>query len=334
MSAKDWRIVKQTIAIKDARFCAGKWYCVRKLRIYLREFSTLKGTNNSQRSKLLNKDDKHYGRAALGAGALLFVLTNPAVAAETTDASAVLGAKSFFAQFVIAGGPIVWFILLPMSIATVYLAIELCFTIRARRLLPSGGGADISERIRRLGLSHLHTSGEKDLVSKALISMASRYSGSESSSILCASVSESLAQQGSILMRKVQWCNIIGNVAPMVGLFGTVFGMIRAFNLLGVSGGQPRPDQLAAAISVALITTFWGLLVAIPALAMHGIFCTKIEDVLGRAAFDAEGIIHQITTSLPSPAAAQKDEHSQRYPEKQDKLFKGSKGRLPLRTIS
>jgi biopolymer transport protein ExbB len=284
----------------------------------------------------LIKNNNHYGPVAFGAGALFFVLISQAIA-ETTEATSQAGsvAKTFFTQFIIAGGPIVWLILLPMSIATVCLAIELCFTIRAGRLLPSGGGADISERIRRLGLSHLHSSGEKDLVSRALISMAGRYSGSENTATLRSAVSESLQQQGIVLMRKVQWCNIIGNVAPMVGLFGTVFGMIRAFNLLGVSGGQPRPDQLAAAISVALITTFWGLLVAIPALAMHGIFCTKIEDILGRAAFDAEGIIRQIVSSSSRPLAeVQKNKHSQLRPEATKKLFKDPKDRLPIKPIS
>ncbi len=282
----------------------------------------------------MNKNKNYYGRKVFGAGTFLFVLASQA-AAETTEAGtpAGLGAKTFFTQFVIAGGPIVWFILLPMSIVTVCLAIELCFTIRAGRLLPSCGGADISERLRRLGLSHLHNAGEKDLVTKALISMADRYSVTEEAKTLRAAVSESLQQQAAVLMRKVQWCNIIGNVAPMVGLFGTVFGMIRAFNLLGVAGGQPRPDQLAAAISIALITTFWGLLVAIPALAMHGIFCSKIEDILNRAAFDAEGIIRQITAPSSRPGSVQKSASPRPQHEIKDKLFKSAKDRLPIKPI-
>jgi biopolymer transport protein ExbB len=269
----------------------------------------------------LNKNKNYYGRKVFGAGTFLFVLASQA-AAETTEAGtpAALGAKTFFTQFVIAGGPIVWFILLPMSIVTVCLAIELCFTIRAGRLLPSCGGADISERLRRLGLSHLHNADEKDLVTKALINMADRYGVTEEAKTLRAAVSESLQQQASVLMRKVQWCNIIGNVAPMVGLFGTVFGMIRAFNLLGVAGGQPRPDQLAAAISIA-------------ALAMHGIFCSKIEDILNRAAFDAEGIIRQITASSSRPGSVQKSASPRPGHEIKDKLFKSAKDRLPIKPI-
>jgi biopolymer transport protein ExbB len=109
--------------------------------------------------------------------------------------------------------------------------------------------------------------------------------------------------------------------------------MIRAFNLLGVSGGQPRPDQLAAAISIALITTFWGLLVAIPALAMHGIFSSKIEDILNRAAFDAEGIIRQITASSPRPGSIQKSASPRPQHEIKNKLFKSAKDRLPIKPI-
>ena len=71
------------------------------------------------------KNNNHYGSVAFGVGALFFILISQAMA-ETTEATAQAGsaAKTFFTQFVIAGGPIVWLILLPMSIATVCLAIE------------------------------------------------------------------------------------------------------------------------------------------------------------------------------------------------------------------
>ena len=82
---------------------------------------------------------------------------------------------------------------------------------------------------------------------------------------------ESLQEQAMVLFRRIEWINIIGNVSPMVGLFGTVLGIIKMFNSLALAGGQPHPSQLAGGISVALVTTFWGLLIAIPALTIHGI---------------------------------------------------------------
>jgi len=73
------------------------------------------------------------------------------------------------------------------------------------------------------------------------------------------------------LMRKPHWCQIIGSVAPMVDLFGTIFGMIQVSNLLGKGTAGPWYELLAEAISVALVPTFWGLLVGIPALFFYGL---------------------------------------------------------------
>ena len=84
----------------------------------------------------------------------------------------------------------------------------------------------------------------------------------------------------------------------MIGLFGTVVGMIKLFNTIVVTAGQPQPVQLADGISVALVTTFWGLIIAIPALGIHGVFRNRIEAVAGDAVVEAENIITQIRLSL------------------------------------
>ena len=84
----------------------------------------------------------------------------------------------------------------------------------------------------------------------------------------------------------------------MVGLFGTVFGMIKLFNAIVVSGGQPQPAQLADGISVALVTTFWGLFIAIPALAAHGIFRNRIESLISDAVTEAASVMPQIRVCL------------------------------------
>jgi len=107
--------------------------------------------------------------------------------------------------------------------------------------------------------------------------------------------SDALDEQIYLLLRKIEWCGIIGNVAPMVGLFGTVYGMIQAFDILGSAGGQPQSDQLAAKISIALVTTFWGLLIAIPSLLIHGIFRVRIESIAGEATVEIETLLTRLT---------------------------------------
>ncbi|GAF69881.1 unnamed protein product, partial [marine sediment metagenome] len=111
-------------------------------------------------------------------------------------------------------------------------------------------------------------------------------------------IAESLQEQAWALMRRIEWVNLIGNVSPMVGLFGTVFGMIKLFNAIVVAGGQPQPAQLAEGISVALVTTFWGLFIAIPALAVYGVFRNRIETLVSDAVVEAENVMSEIMRSL------------------------------------
>ncbi len=65
------------------------------------------------------------------------------------------------------------------------------------------------------------------------------------------------------LHQKVSWLSTIGALGPMLGLFGTVQGMILAFQVIA-STVNPSPGQLATGIFVALLTTFEGLMVAMP----------------------------------------------------------------------
>lgn len=69
------------------------------------------------------------------------------------------------------------------------------------------------------------------------------------------------------LHQKIGWLSLIANVAPMMGLLGTVMGMVTAFNEIAASKGQANPADLASGISQALLTTMLGLIVAIPVTA-------------------------------------------------------------------
>lgn len=79
------------------------------------------------------------------------------------------------------------------------------------------------------------------------------------------SVEEASVEQMSKLMKPIDLLSIIGASAPMLGLLGTVSGMIKAFHTMG-SQGMGKPELLAANIGEALITTATGLVIAIPAM--------------------------------------------------------------------
>jgi biopolymer transport protein ExbB len=204
------------------------------------------------------------------------------------------GGTSFFHQFVVAGGPIVWFIQVPLSVITVYLIIEQAVTIRRSNLLPASAKAEILGSIRQYGIKQLpaRTTFKTDLVSTAL--RKATQAGAATPAAMEEMAGQSLQEQGMAILRRVEWHNIIGNISPMLGLFGTVIGMIQTFSVMGAGTGQAQPAQLAHGISIAWVTTFWGLLVAIPALAAHGIFRNRVETLVSEAATQVESIIIEL----------------------------------------
>jgi biopolymer transport protein ExbB len=82
------------------------------------------------------------------------------------------------------------------------------------------------------------------------------------------SIEEMGDEEAVKLHQKVGWLSLIANVAPMMGLLGTVTGMVLAFHTIATSGGQANPAELAGGISQALLTTLFGLVVAIPTTAV------------------------------------------------------------------
>ena len=81
------------------------------------------------------------------------------------------------------------------------------------------------------------------------------------------SIEEMGDEEAIRLHQKIGWLALIANVAPMMGLLGTVSGMVEAFNAIATTGGQASPAELASGISKALLTTLFGLIVAIPTTA-------------------------------------------------------------------
>lgn len=83
-------------------------------------------------------------------------------------------------------------------------------------------------------------------------------------------------QQSSLLERNMTWLGICATITPLIGLLGTVTGMIDVFHVLALKG-PGDPYALASGISEALVTTAAGLIVAIPALLFYHYFAGRID---------------------------------------------------------
>jgi len=88
---------------------------------------------------------------------------------------------------------------------------------------------------------------------------------------------EAGADESMKMDHRLSYLALIGTLAPMIGLFGTVEGMIRSFYGIAVAGTSPDPNKLAEGISTALLTTLIGLAIAIPAIAGYNILRNLVQ---------------------------------------------------------
>jgi biopolymer transport protein ExbB len=89
--------------------------------------------------------------------------------------------------------------------------------------------------------------------------------------------------------------NGVATVGPLLGLLGTVFGLIRSFNDVAGAGAMGRPDLLARGFGEALITTAMGLLVAIPAMVLHWFFTSRVDRLAMRLDERCQQVIDEIS---------------------------------------
>jgi biopolymer transport protein ExbB len=104
------------------------------------------------------------------------------------------------------------------------------------------------------------------------------------------------------LRRNVRPVGIVASVAPLMGLLGTVLGMIQAFDSVS-GGGLGRGEELARGIAKALLTTGAGLIVAIPALLVYHYLKWRSEDLSRRAEAEAAAFIDRAAKTGPPKAA-------------------------------
>lgn len=108
------------------------------------------------------------------------------------------------------------------------------------------------------------------------------------------------------MFRKVEYLNILGNLGPLMGLLGTVYGMIIAFNGLAAGGGSAGGDAgfLARGISLALVNTLLGLALAIVGLLFFGVCRNRIDSLTVRATVQALDLLEYFRPSALGAVAA------------------------------
>jgi len=206
-------------------------------------------------------------------------------------------------QIQIFGTSIIWFLVL-LSFVTFGLAGMFVMKYRRGTLIPEEVKFQLEAMLNEKRYREAIEFADSDpsyiaaLVSSALNEATAGYPSMERA------IEETADMETSRLLRPIEFLNLIGNIAPMLGLFGTVYGMIVAFFGLVQSGGRPDPAELAGGISTALVTTLWGLIVAMPALAAYSIIRNRIDALTSEGLLDAEELIRPFKPGAGKKAAA------------------------------
>ena len=199
-------------------------------------------------------------------------------------------ARMFLWNDDVIGLMIIWLLLL-MSAISLGLTIKLAIELRRVTLVPEetqiqleGMLADkqYREAIEYAGSDPSYLG---KVVTSALGEAGNGYAAMERA------IEEAGDAETTRMLRPIEYLNVLGNIAPMMGLFGTVYGMIVAFQKLVEAGGKPDPSKLAAGISTALVTTFWGLVVAMPALTAYALIRNRVDALASEGLLVAEDII-------------------------------------------
>lgn len=180
-------------------------------------------------------------------------------------------------------------VLLGFSIVGLAWAVRCLMEVRAGAIVPTRPVKIIEEASRAGNWDELRAFVAKDESMPSLIVRAGLASSAGAASRR--ELAELAASEESARwFRKIEPLNVIGNLGPLVGLAGTVWGMVLAFTTLGEVGGQAGPTDLSLGISKALFHTLLGLCVAIPCLLVYGLYrgivdrhCTRAMVVAANA---------------------------------------------------
>ena len=217
-----------------------------------------------------------------------FLFLPVAAIAQEVDASAVtedaapnttgIGAILFGSGWL---GTLLWSALIGDSIAATWLIIDFFITISPKRITPPAFVAEIREAMEQGDLMRAVDRCEKEPGCLSSILLAGFRNVKEGFEVIQEQVGAAADLESEKLMQRVAYLNMCGSNAPMLGLLGTVQGMIMAFaNLANTSAGAAQQSLLALNISQALWTTAGGLVVAIPAVSFYTYFKNRLSRII------------------------------------------------------
>jgi len=240
--------------------------------------------------------------------AAAFSIACSACAAEAAAPEAAEPGPQGLFSIVFSGGLIgvaIMLFLLALSLTAAYLGFEHVLTIRRSELMPD----NLADRIRELLLAGRVVEADQTCRQQpcllAFVLLNGRPALDTGWTAVEKAMEDAMAEQSARLFRRIEYLSVIGNIAPMVGLLGTVVGLIMAFYEVASTQGAAGAGELASGIYHALVSTVAGLIIAIPAMGVFAIFRNRIDQLIAEAAYMAQHAMAPLKRRrLRAPVAA------------------------------
>jgi len=244
------------------------------------------------------------------------VLAHPAFAQDASTAGTPLVIEKTLFQRLMAAGPLFMGTLFLASVFMVWLVIDGIIRTSKAKLAPPPVVAALRQNL---------IDGDYETATQLVISQDSVFANIAAAAFgkvglgkdaTDDAIFEETERSRSLFTSRISYLSVIGVITPMIGLTGTVFGMIHAFDTLG-SSGVGDPTKLSAAIGEVLVCTGGGLVVAIPAFAFYYVLRNRISAGYRHLQIQINAIFHHLPYEhlqglrleadafIPSPPRAQ-----------------------------
>ena len=209
---------------------------------------------------------------------------------QSPEAGDVVSLQSAW-QFLVDGGPV----MIPIGFCSVLalgFALERYARLTRRRVLPP----ELDEAVAAV---HQGDFARAEQLATSVDAPALRIlaAGLRRRGFTTAEVESAIQDQGQKEIEKlrgnIRWLNVVSNIAPLLGLFGTVVGIYQSFVIIA-KAGMGKPELLAEGIGVALITTIGGLMVAIPTMLIASHLTAKVRRLVAAIDDKVAGVVEKI----------------------------------------
>jgi biopolymer transport protein ExbB len=226
-----------------------------------------------------------------------------AAAGETEDPELVKRRQESFLAWMVRSSGIFGFLIMLVSFVMVALIVMIALQLRRDNYLPAPLIEQFEQKLNSKDYQGAFETarGSDSFIGRLLAAGMGRLrDGYEAAQ---AGMQEVGDDETLSMEQKIGYLSLIGSIAPMLGLLGTVQGMVMSFQKIAVATVSPKPYELADGIATALFTTLEGLIVAIPAIFFFTFFKNRLARFLMEAGYIVDNLMGRFQ-NMPKPTAS------------------------------